>query len=508
MRLSGKAPFDALEPWDEHNQRLAANVHPQNWVNPTPKRRYHLVVVGGGTAGLVTAAIAVALGARVALIEERLMGGDCLNVGCVPSKAIIRSARVRSASGQAEEGARAITSPLEFAAAMARMRRLRSEISAHDSAARFTELGVDVYFGRAAFVGDGVIEVAGAKLKYSKAVIATGTRASIPDVPGLPKSEVLTNETVFSLTELPARLAVMGGGAIGCELAQAFAQLGSRVTILESGPRILSKDDADAAAVVHTALEASGIEILVNMEVTKAERDGDWTIPYRSPAGSGTLAADELLVAAGRAANVEGLGLEKVGVEFDTQRGIHVDDTLRTANPGIYAIGDVASGARFTHVADAHARMVVRNALFFGRGKVSSLAIPWCTYTSPELAHVGITSEEAARRAAEIETVTVPFSTVDRAKLDSQEEGFLRVHLKKGSDTIFGATLVGEHAGEIITQITQAMTAGVGLGKLGEAIYPYPTRAEIVRKAADAWRRQKLTPAAKRGFQLFFRLRR
>lgn len=498
-------------PADAHNRQLVDNVHPPEWTNPRASGRYHLVVVGGGTGGLVTAAIAVALGARVALIERHLLGGDCLNVGCVPSKAIIRAARGWKAAADAAErfGGPSIAGDGDFGRAMERMRRIRAEISGHDAAARFRDLGVDVFLGDAVFQGPDAVRVGGQTLRFRRAVIATGTRPAAPPIPGLAEAGYLTNETVFSLTELPRRLAVVGGGPIGCELAQSFARFGAEVTLLEAGERILPKDDPDAAAVIAGALKRDGVRTVCGARAAAVEARGEErTIRYSRGETSEATTVDQILVATGRAPNVDELGLEAAGVHFDGKEGIRVDDRLRTANPRVYAIGDVASPYQFTHVADAHARMVVRNALFFGRARASDLVIPWVTFTAPELAHVGILPDEAARRGADIETVTVPLNEVDRARLDGETDGFLKIHLDKDSDSILGATLVAEHAGDLISQIGQAMTRGIGLGKLGDTIFPYPTQAEVIRKAADQWRRRKLTPLARSVFGTFFRVTR
>jgi pyruvate/2-oxoglutarate dehydrogenase complex dihydrolipoamide dehydrogenase (E3) component len=500
----------AVQPLDAHNRRLLENVHPPAWTSPQPKERYHLVVVGAGTAGLVTAAIAGGLGARVALIERELMGGDCLNVGCVPSKSILAAARAWQAARDASVRYHgpAVSGEGDFAAVMERMRRIRADISPVDGAPRFRdEIGVDVFLGDARFVAEDAVEVDGRRLRFHRAVIATGARAALPPIEGLDGVGCLTNETIFSLTERPEHLAVIGGGPVGCELAQAFARFGARVTVIDSAPRILSHDDADAAEIVAAALRRDGVEILTEARVDSVRQDGAGKALRVIRGGESTeITASHLLVAAGRAPNVEGLGLEAAGVEFE-RKGIAVDERMRTSNPHVYAIGDVASRFQFTHAADAQARMVVRNALFFGRGKASDLVIPWCTYTSPELAHVGIAADEVAEAGDEVDTITIPLHDVDRARTDGTTEGFLRVHLKAGSDTILGATLVAEHAGDIISQVTQAMTAGTGLGKLGETIFPYPTTAEVLRRAADAWRRGKLTPVARRAFGLFFRAR-
>lgn len=497
--------FPAAEPRDEHNRRLLDAVHPAGWVNPPARDRYHLVVLGAGTGGLVTAAIGAALGARVALVERALMGGDCLNTGCVPSKAVIRASRGWSDARAAARrfGGPSASGAGDFAAAMERMRRLRADIAPVDGARRFRDdLGVDVFLGEGRFVADDAVEVEGRRLRFHRCVIATGGRPADPGIEGL--SDYLTNETVFSLTSLPDRLLVIGGGPISCELGQAFARFGSRVTLLESGPRILPRDDADAAAVVAAALRRDGVEVVPGAAVQRVEEDGR-RVRFRVAGEDRVLDASHVLVAAGRAPNLEGLCLERAGVEAG-QEGVRVDDHLRTSNRRVFAIGDVASRYRFTHAADAQARMVVRNALFFGRGRASSLIVPWCTYTSPEVAQVGITAEEAEERGRAVQTITVALHEVDRARLDGAEEGFLRVHLRAGSDRILGATLVAEHAGDLISQITQAMVAGIGLGRVGETVFPYPTQAEVIRKAADAWRRTRLTPRARSAFRAFFRL--
>jgi pyruvate/2-oxoglutarate dehydrogenase complex dihydrolipoamide dehydrogenase (E3) component len=387
---------------------------------------------------------------------------------------------------------------------MERMRRVRADLSPVDGARRFRDdLGVDVFLGEGRFVSGDALEVGGARLRFRRAVVATGGRPAVPTIDGLSEAGYLTNETVFSLTERPEHLVVIGGGPIGCELAQAFVRLGSRVTLLDIKDRLLSHDDPDAAATVADALRRDGVEIVLGAKVERVAREGGQvTVRWTREGTAASTEASHILVATGRAPNVEDTGLEAAGVEFG-EKGITVDEHMRTTSARIYAIGDVASKYRFTHAADAQARMVVRNALFFGRGKASELVMPWCTYTSPEVAHVGITADGAKEQGGE--TITIPMREVDRARLDGEEDGFLRVHLKAGSDRILGATLVADHAGDLISQITQAMTAGIGLGKVGQTIFPYPTQAEVIRKAADAWSRTRLTPAAKRAFRLFFR---
>jgi pyruvate/2-oxoglutarate dehydrogenase complex dihydrolipoamide dehydrogenase (E3) component len=506
--MSEPALAQPIQVVSEHDDRLLENVHPSDWVNPEPAERYHLVVIGAGTAGLVSAAGAAGLGARVALVERGLMGGDCLNVGCVPSKGIIRAARAWREAGTAAErfGGPEVSGEGNFAVAMERMRRLRAEISHHDSARRFRDLGVDVFIGDGRFVASDAIEVGGRRLRFRRAIIATGGRPTAPPIPGLEDAGYLTNETVFNLTALPRRLAVIGAGPIGCELSQTFARFGSEISLIEALHGILPAEDRDAAEVLQSAMARDGVKLFCCGKNTRVETtQGGKRITLDSHEHSYDLTVDEILVAAGRAPNVENMGLEAAGVEF-TKVGVTVDDRLRTSNPRIYAAGDVASRYKFTHSADAQARIVIQNALFFGRAKASHLVVPWCTYTSPEIAHVGLYERDAREQGHEVETLTVPLSDVDRAVLDADDDGFLRLHLEKGTDKILGATLVAENAGDILAELCLAVSQGIGLDKIARTIHPYPTQAEVIKKAADQWRRTKLTPTVKRLFKLWFRL--
>jgi pyruvate/2-oxoglutarate dehydrogenase complex dihydrolipoamide dehydrogenase (E3) component len=487
-----------LHPADEHNLKLVSQVRPPDWRNPAPEGRYNLVVLGAGTAGLVAAAGAAGMGAKVAMIERHLMGGDCLNVGCVPSKAIIRSGHAAADIRDAHRfGVRAGGDiEVDFEQVMARMRRIRADISPHDSAKRFSEhYGVDVYLGEARFVGRDAVEVDGVRLDFARAVIATGARAAIPPIPGLEEAGYLTNHTVFNLTEQPRRMAVIGGGPIGSELAQTFARLGTEVEIVEMSDQFLAREDRDAADILRRSLERDGVAVRLSTTLVGVEAAGqDKALLLSTPAGEQRITVDAILVGVGRTPNVEGLQLEVAGVDYD-RSGVTVDDHLQTSNPRIYASGDVCLPYKFTHVADATSRAVIQNALFPGpKKKISRLVIPWCTYTSPEIAHVGISEREAGARGVELDTITIPMADVDRALAEGEEEGFLKVHLKKGSDTILGATIVSRHAGEMISEITTAMVSTIGLGSFAGIIHPYPTRAEAIRKAADAYNRTKLTP--------------
>jgi len=485
-----------LLPLDESNRALAAQVHPEDWVNPTPQGPYNLVVLGGGTAGLVAAAGAAGLGARVALVERHLLGGDCLVTGCVPSKALIRSARAAAAARRAGAlGVRTGEVTVDFPAVMARMRALRAGIARHDSAARFRDLGVDVYLGEGRFASPTTLEVGGETLRFARAVIATGARAAMPPIPGLAEAGVLTHQALFSLERLPPRLAVIGGGPIGAEMAQAFARFGSEVTLLEAGPRLMAADDPAASAAVLDALRADGVDVRLDTRVEAVRTTGDLR---RIEVGGGEpVEADQVLLAAGRAPNVEGIGLEAAGVSFDLRAGVEVNERLRTTNRRVFAAGDVASRYQFTHAADFLSRTVLRNALFFGRAKATDLVIPWATYTDPEVAQVGATAEEATRKGVPHGVVEVPLEDNDRAVLDGEAAGFVKVvHDPRGR--VLGATVVASHAGEMIGELVGAVQRGASLSELSGVIHPYPTVADAIRRAGDQFNRTRLTPGRAR----------
>ena len=498
-------------PQDVHNQILVNNVHPAAWRNPEPAPSYNLVVIGAGTAGLITAAGAAGLGAKVALIERDLMGGDCLNAGCVPSKGIIRASRAAYEVKTAGEfGVSSANVTIDFGKAMERMRRIRSGISFRDSFERYSnELGIDVFLGSGTFIGRDSIEVDGLRLRFKKAAICTGTRAAVPLIPGIEETGYLTNENVFWLTELPKRLLVIGGGLIGCELSQAFARMGCDVTIIEMVGHLLPREDADAAEIVQQAMLRDGVKLALNANILKTEKRGaDKIITIEQNGKSMELAGDEILVGVGRSPNVNGLGLEAAGIAYDPRLGVNVNDMLRTSNPRVYAAGDICFPYMFTHTADALARIVIANALFKGRQKTSSLVVPWCTYTDPEVAHVGMYEKDARDQGIEVLTLTVLLKDIDRALLDGETEGFARVHLKKGSDTILGATVVARHAGEMINELSLAITAGLGLSAIGKTIHPYPTQAEVIKRLADVYNRTRLTPFVKKLFTAWLKWQR
>jgi pyruvate/2-oxoglutarate dehydrogenase complex dihydrolipoamide dehydrogenase (E3) component len=476
-------------------------------------------VIGGGTAGLVTAAGTAGLGGRVALIEKHRMGGDCLNTGCVPSKALIASARAAHTIGHASRWGlhpAATTADVwlrdrapEFALeeVMERVRERRAAIAPHDSQERFESLGVDVFRGAAHFVSPQEVVVGDVRLRGASFVIATGSRAALPPVEGLAEVRPYTNETIFDdLRARPDGMIILGGGPIGCELGQAFARLGVRVTVVQSAQRILEKEDPDVADVVRRAMEADGVTLHTSAKARRVTRaSGRVRLEVATPAGDEILEAEALLVAAGRLPNVEDLGLDQAGVAF-SKKGVTVDAHLRTSQPHIYAAGDVAGGPQFTHVADHHARIVVRNILTpLLKAKADARVLPWCTFTSPEVGRVGLSETEAKKAGVPHDVWTQPLSEVDRAVVESESEGFAKVITEKGSDRILGATIVAERGGDLIHEIVVAMRAGVGLKDLSGTIHAYPTYAELARRTADRYQKSRLTPRAKALFEWLYR---
>ena len=506
--MTGAPTTSTVTPPDAHNRALLGHVRPSDWVNPTPAAQYHLVVVGAGTAGRIAASFAAGAGARVALVERHLMGGDCLNTGCIPSKSVIRSARIFGALKAGTQlgwhipaGAHA-----DFGAVMERMRHVRARISPLDSAARYRdEKNVDVFFGAGRFTSETTLSVNGTPLRFKKAVIATGARAAIPPIPGLSDAGYLTNDTVFNLTTRPGHLAVIGGGPIGAELAQAFCRLGSKVTIFEQSGQLLGREDPEAAIIVQDALTRDGVRVILNCSIDHIEsQDVRKVIHFASGSGE-PVTVNEILVATGRTPNTDDLGLGDAGVNAG-QTGVHVDDRLQTSNSRIYAAGDVCMAWKFTHAAEEAARIAVQNALFPTARRLSTLTIPWCTYTDPEVAHVGLYEDEAHERGVRVASYTQRWSDVDRAITDGEDDGFVRILTRKGSDEILGATIVAGHAGDMISEVTLAMVARVGLGTLAQVIHPYPTQADALRRAAFQYSVTRITPVVKRLLALWFRL--
>jgi pyruvate/2-oxoglutarate dehydrogenase complex dihydrolipoamide dehydrogenase (E3) component len=469
---------------------------------------YNVVVIGGGTAGLVTAAGTAGLGGRVALVEKHRMGGDCLNTGCVPSKALIASARAAHTVRHASRwGLRDGEPDFEFEAVMDRVRERRATIAPHDSEERFQSLGVDVFRGSARFVAPHEVAVGDVRLRGASIVIATGSRAALPPVDGLDEARPYTNETIFDeLRARPDGMIILGGGPIGCELGQAFARLGVRVTIVQSAARILEKEDPEVAEVVRRSMESDGVTFRVGAKARRVTRaSGRVRMEVTAAGGDETLEAEALLVAAGRIPNVEGLALDEAGVAH-TKAGVTVDAHLQTSQPHVYAAGDITGGPQFTHVADHHARIVVRNILTpWLRSKADTSVLPWCTFTSPEVGRVGLSETEARQAGVEHDLWRQPLGEVDRAIVESETEGFAKVLTEKGTDRILGAAVVAERGGDLVHELVVAMRAGVGLKDLSGTIHAYPTFAEIARRTGDQYQRSRLTPRAKALFAWLYR---
>ncbi len=472
---------------------------------------YNVIVIGAGTAGLVTAAGTAGLGGRVALIERNLMGGDCLNFGCVPSKALISSARLIQQIRESKKWGLDGQEPrFVFERVFERMRTRRAKIAPNDSQERFESLGVDVFRGEAHFISPHEIEVDGQRLSAKNFVIGTGSRAAIPKIEGIDKVPYFTNETIFDeLKEKPERIIVLGGGPIGCELGQVLARLGAKVTILQRASQLLPREDSDVAEVLQRQLEREDVRIEFGAEAKTAARNGNSVRVdcLRKDGSSFQLNADALLVAAGRIPNIDKLNLDAAGVRFN-KRGVIVNEYLQTSQLHIYAAGDIAGSFQFTHLADAHARVVVRNILMplqLLRQKTKTAVLPWVTYTDPEIAHVGFGEREAQKSNIAYDLFVVPLEEVDRAVVESEEIGFAKVLAAKDSDKILGVTIVGARAGDLIHEFVLAMKTGIGLGTVASTIHAYPTFAELARKVGDKYNRTRLTPRAKKVFTWLYK---
>ncbi len=463
---------------------------------------YNVVAIGAGAAGLVTAAGTAGLGGRVALIERNLMGGDCLNFGCVPSKALISSARLIQQIRDAEKWGLDRQSPqFVFEKIFDRMRARRAKIAPNDSQERFESLGVDVFRGEARFVSPHEIEVDGRKLRAKNFVIATGSRPAIPKIEGIESVPYFTNETIFDeLKEKLESMIVLGGGPIGCELGQAFSRLGVKIDIVQRGSELLPREDRDVAQFVQTGFAAEGISVHLNATTKRvSKQDGEIVLEF---ADGNPLSADAMLIATGRTPSLRALDLETVGVDHD-EHGVKVNEYLQTSQRHIYAAGDITNQLKFTHTADFTARIVVRNILVpfqLLRQTVDWSVVPWCTYTDPEVAHVGLNEKQAKQKKVEYDLFVVPLEDVDRAVVESEDAGFAKILTAKSSDKILGATIVAPHAGDLLHEFVLAMSAKIGLGTIASTIHAYPTFAELARKAADKYNKTRLTPRAKKIF--------
>ncbi|MDY0269192.1 MAG: mercuric reductase [Trichloromonas sp.] len=484
------------------------------FIRPLQSKRfdYNLIVLGAGSAGLVTAYLAATVKAKVALIEKDRMGGDCLNSGCVPSKALLRAARLLADARRAGElGLRDAEIPFDFAEVMARVRRVVEQVAPHDSAERYRGLGVEVIKGAARITAPHTVEVDGRSLTGRALVVATGARPFVPPLPGLNHIDYLTSDNLWNLRELPRRLVVLGGGPIGCELAQAFARFGSAVTLVELAPRLLIREDEEVSELLAARFTTEGIRVLTGHRAQQVRTDGEHHMLICEHGGE-TVAIpfDRLLVAVGRAPRVEGFGLEELGVELSERGTLAADALLRTNIPSIFCAGDVAGPYQFTHVAAHQAWHAAVNALFapFKTFKVDYRVIPWATFVDPEVARVGLSEQEAKERGIPCEVTRYALSELDRALADGAPEGFIKVLTRPGSDKILGATVVGRHAGETITEFVSAMKHNLGLNRILGTIHIYPTFAEGNKATAGVWKRNHAPQGLLRWVERFHAWRR
>ncbi len=483
----------------------------------------NVIVIGAGSAGLVAAYIAAAVRAKVTLIERDAMGGDCLNTGCVPSKALLRAAKhVHQARHGAAFGLANSEAPVDFPAVMAHVVRSIETVRPHDSVARYTELGVECISGDARLVSPWTVAVNGRELSARAIILATGAEPSLPDLPGLAEAPYLTSDTLWDLRDLPRRLLVLGGGPIGCEMAQAFARFGSEVTLVEMAPRLLPREDEDVGAFVHQVFTAEGIRIETSARALAFEHDADGhslrcervpqtpTRKRRAPAETFSLDFDHVLIALGRRPRTAGLGLEALGISLAANGTLELNDHLQSSVPSVFACGDLAGPYQFTHAASHQAWYATVNALFgdFKRFTVDYRVMPWCTFTDPEVARVGLNEQEARAQRLPFEVTRYSLEGLDRAITDGCAHGFVKVLTPPGSDRILGATIVGEHAGDLLAEFALAMKHNLGLGKILATPHVYPTLAEANRHAAGAWRREHASPRVLDWLARFHRWRR
>jgi pyruvate/2-oxoglutarate dehydrogenase complex dihydrolipoamide dehydrogenase (E3) component len=479
---------------DRDLEKYMARVRPEDRVNPPPKDLYDLVVLGAGPAGLAAAESAAAAGLTVALVERDRLGGNSLNVGSIPSKAIIRSGRAALMTQKSPESTAPGTGgeSADFDHAMTRMREIRMRVAEYHSIDRLDAKHIDVYFSEARFLDRRSVAAGNARLSFKKAIIATGSRPRPSDIPGLDRTGFLTSSTIFDIATLPPRLAIIGGGPLGCELAQAFCRLGSRVTILQNQPKFLPREERDAAELLSLSLSRDGVDTRLNTAVIGAALQGAEKVLQIVNYGMHcAIAADEILLSIGRVPNVESLCLTAAGIDFDAESGIKVNDFLRTTNARVFAAGDVCSSHKFTNVAQATGRMAVLNAFGKRRERQSHLLIPWCTFCDPEIAHIGMQVWEARQQGVAVKTFTIMMQDVDRAMTDGQDDGFVKLHVRDGTDEILGATIMASRASEMINEVSVLMSARIGMRKLAKILHTYPAQSDAIRLASEAFLRDE-----------------
>lgn len=472
---------------------------------------YNMIVIGGGSAGLVTSYIAAAIKAKVVLIEKHKMGGDCLNTGCVPSKALIRSAKVLNYFKRANEfGFESLPAKFEFSKVMERVQKVIAEVAPHDSIERYTELGVECITGEAKIRSPFEVEVNGKILTTKNIVVATGARPLVPPIPGLKEISYLTSDNIWNLKHLPKRLIVLGGGPIGCELAQSFARFGSKVSLVEMAPRIMVREDEDVSTLVTKRFQDEGISVLTSYKALRID-PVEKALVCEFQGKEIKVEFDEILIALGRKANVTGFGLESLNIEISPRGTIVADEYLRTTNyPNIYVCGDVTGPFQFTHTAAHQAWYASVNALFspLKKFKVDYRVIPWCTFSDPEVARVGLNEQEAKEKDIAYQVSRYGIDDLDRAIAEGEAHGFVKVLTKPGTDKILGVTIVGDHAGDIICEYVAAMKHGFGLNKILGTIHIYPTLAEANKYAAGVWKKQNAPEAALKLLKRFHEWRR
>lgn len=490
----------SMPKWDALDEALFLDrVRPADWSNPAPRDLYDLVIIGGGPAGLVAVDLAIEMGCSAALIERNRLGGNSLNVGSIPSKSIIRAGRLCASVRDAAEFCTTDTAALQlnYGTVLARMHRVRGRIAEYHSAARLRARGVDLFFGGARFIGPNTIEAAGAPLLFKKALIATGARPATTNIDGLDTVEYRTSATIFDMAALPKRLVVVGGGPLGCEMAQAFCRLGSHVSIIEQNPKFLPRDERDAAELLSRSMARDGVEIRLNTTVSAVRLEKGVKILDTTNAGTKDhVECDEVLLSVGRVPNIEMLGLDDAHVTWAARSGITVDSGMRTSNPDIFAAGDVCMDMKFANAAAASARVAVHNALASGTQTLDPMTIPWCTFCEPEIAHIGMHVWEARESSIPVKTFTVMMQDVDRAITDGQDLGFVKIHTKEGTDEILGATIVSSRASEMINELAVVMSARIGMAQLAQIVHTYPAQSEAIMLAALAYKKDALSSTA------------